>query len=115
MKQRLVVMNGQCMVQIQQGSEWKVQKMLKAGELRPGIYNLYLAQPAEKAERHEGLVLHVDATHVYQAVGKRYVMHDLADFEKAPEARVTRTITYDEAGKAQVSDQVQKLSRSRSR
>ena len=115
MKQRLLVMNGQCIVQTEQDGAWKNQKVEKAGELRPGFYNLYLAQPADKSQRHEGVILHADATHVFQAVGKSYVMHALADFAQMPEIGVTKSITYDGAGKAQVSTEAQKLSRSRSR
>ena len=47
MKQRLLVMNGQKIVQSEQAGAWINQKVDKAGALNPGIYNLYMAQVAD--------------------------------------------------------------------
>ena len=50
MKQRLLVMNGQRIVQAEQEGAWANQKVDKAGALKPGMYNLYMAQQADKKQ-----------------------------------------------------------------
>lgn len=115
MKQRLLVMNGQRIVQSEQGGAWTNQKVDKAGELKPGIYNLYMAQQADKTQRHEGVIVHADNNSVYQQVGKQFVMHSRSDFDKVPEIGSAKSISYDAQGKANVSAEAVKLSRGRSR
>ena len=115
MKQRLLVMNGQCIVQNEQGGAWTNHKVSKAGELKPGIYNLYLAQPADKTQRYDGVIVYADSNNVSQQVGKNFVMHSRADFDKVPEIGSARRISYDAQGKANVSAEAVKLSRGRSR
>lgn len=70
MKQRLLVMNGQRIVQTEQEGAWANQKVDKAGALKPGIYNLYMAQQADKKQTHDGVIVHADNNQVYQQVGK---------------------------------------------
>ena len=115
MKQRLLVMNGQRIVQSEQGGAWTNQKVDKAGELKPGIYNLYMAQQADKSQRHEGVIVHADSSSVFQQVGKQFVMHSRSDFDKVPDIGSAKSISYDAQGKANVSAEAFKLSRGRSR
>lgn len=115
MKQRLLVMNGQRIVQSEQGGAWTNQKVDKAGELKPGIYNLFAAQSADKSRRHDGVIVHADSNDVYQQVGKQFVMHARSDFDKVPDIGSVKSITYDGQGKANVSAEAVKLSRGRSR
>ena len=115
MKERLLVMNGQRIVQAEQDGAWTNQKVDKAGALKPGIYNLYMAQAADKQQTHAGVIVHADATHVYQQTGKHVVRHARADFDKVPEIGSAKSISYDAQGKANVSAEAVKLSRGRSR
>lgn len=115
MKQRLLVMNGQRIVQSEQGGAWTNQKVDKAGELKPGIYSLYMAQQADKSQRHEGVIVHADSNSVFQQVGKQFVMHSRSDFDKVPDIGSAKSISYDAQGKANVSAEAVKLSRGRSR
>lgn len=115
MKQRLLVMNGQRIVQTEQAGAWVTQKVDKAGALRPGIYNLYTAQEADKARRHDGVIAHVDDTHIYQQIGKNFVMHSRDNFDIVPSIGSAKSIMYDATGKAQVGAEAIKLSRGRSR
>ncbi len=115
MKQRLLVMNGQRIVQSEQGGAWTNQKVDKAGELKPGIYNLYMAQQADKPQRQEGVIVHADSSSVFQQVGKQFVMHSRSDFDKVPDIGSAKSISYDAQGKANVSAEAVKLSRGRSR
>ena len=115
MKLRLLVMNGQCIVQHEQGGAWTNHKVAKAGELKPGIYNLYGAQPADKARRYDGLIVYLDSNSVFQQVGASFVTHRRSDFAKLPEIGRTRIIAYDAQGQATVSAEAVTLSRGRSR
>ncbi|EXI72048.1 MAG: hypothetical protein AW07_03465 [Candidatus Accumulibacter sp. SK-11] len=73
--------------------------MEKAGPVKPGIYNLYLASPPDKTKTHDGVILHVDRDSVFQQVGKNVVKHDRVDFAKTPSIGSHSSITYDQ-GKA---------------
>ncbi|GEM_PF-5196009 len=62
MKLRVIVMNGQRIVEIEEDAVWKIQEVGKAGKLRPGIYNLYSSQQVDKScpfgkpAYHEGTI-----------------------------------------------------------
>ena len=99
MKQRLLVMNGQRLIQSEQGGEWSTDKVEKAGMIKPGIYPLYLSKQADKDKSHEGVVLHSDNAHVYQQIGKNLVKHDRADFDKVPVIGSHSRIDYNDVGK----------------
>ncbi|MCK0509702.1 IncP plasmid survival protein KfrB [Aromatoleum buckelii] len=115
MKQRLLVMNGSRIVQNEREGQWYTDKVDKAGALKPGIYNLYLASRADKAATHSGVIVHADKERVYQQIGKNYVMHDRLDFDKTPEIGSARSISYDAQGKASMSAETVQLGRGRSR
>jgi hypothetical protein len=102
MKQRIVVMNGQRLVQSQYDNEWVTTKVGKAGQIQPGIYNISAAAVARKDRTYDGVVLHTDQQHVYQQVGKTCVRHAAQDFSSAPNIGVHAAICYD-ADQAQAS------------
>ena len=108
-------MNGQRILQAEHAGQWTNQRVDKAGALKPGIYHLYMAQPADKAQRHDGVIVHADNSNVYQQIGTKFVMHSRSDFDKVPELGAAKSITYDTTGKANVAVEVPKLTRSRSR
>jgi hypothetical protein len=110
MKQRLLVMNGQRLVQSEKGGEWNTDKVEKAGAVKPGIYNIHLSTQADKTKSHDGPVIHADKDSVYQQVGRSFVKHDRADFDKVPEIGSNSSIKYDN-GKASVSTSSMKLGR----
>jgi cell filamentation protein len=110
MKQRLLVMNGQRLVQSEQGGKWMTDKVEKAGLVKPGIYNIYLSSQADKAKSHEGVVVHIDKEHVYQQVGKSFFMHNRSDFDKLPEVGANSSLKYD-SGKVVVTASSIKLGR----
>lgn len=113
-KERLVVMNGQKIVQVEEGEkDWRVEKVEKAHGVRPGYYNLYSAVPADKTEATDGVVLHVDGEGVYQLVGKQVVRHSVREFDKVPEYGAAASIQYQE-GRAAVSTP-QQVKRGKSR
>lgn len=95
MKIRILVMNGQRLVQIDQGEEWTTEKVEKAGAVKPGVYNVYLAVTADKTKSHVGPVLYADKESVYQQIGRNYVKHPAAHFDDVPEIGENSTIKYD--------------------
>lgn len=115
MKLRLLVMNGQKILQAEQQGGWVNQRVERAGGLKPGFYNLFAARPADKALAHDGLIVHSDSAHVYQQVGRALVFHLKSDFTKPPEPGAQLRISYDSGGKPTVSDLSVKLSRGRTR
>ncbi len=104
MKLRVIVMNGQRIVESEEDGDWKIQEVGKAGKLKPGIYNLNLSQQADKSKRYDGVILHSAGNYIYQQVGEIIVMHSLSDFyNMLPEIGTNKSIVYDTRGKAQVS------------
>lgn len=110
MKQRLLVMNGQRLVQSERGGQWITEKVVKAGAIKPGIYNIHLSAQADKAKTQDGVIVHADSDYVYQQVGKNFIKHDRTDFDKVPDIGSNASIKYDN-GKAMVSLSSIKLGR----
>ncbi|MFH0785164.1 MAG: KfrB domain-containing protein [Pseudomonadota bacterium] len=100
MKLRLIVMNGQRIVETEEDGDWKIQEVGKAGKLKPGIYNLYSSQQADKSKRYDGVIVHLAGCYIYQQVGEIIVIHSLSDFyETLPEVGTNKSIVYDAQGK----------------
>jgi len=110
MKQRLLVMNGQRLVQFEQGGKWDTVKVEKAGAVKPGIYDIHLSSQAEKAKAYDGPILHADKDYVYQQVRKSYIKHDRTAFDKVPDIGSNSSVKYDN-GKALVMPASMKLGR----
>lgn len=103
MRQRLFVMNGQCVMQQENQGQWLNIKVKKANGVKPGVYNIYAANKADKTKEHSGVILFADKTTVYQQVGKgQYVTHDRVDFAKPPESGKFKSISYRADGQAVV-------------
>jgi len=113
-KRRLLVMNGQRLVQSEQDGQWNTDKVEKAGTIKPGIYNIHLSAQADKANTYDGVILYADKNNVYQQIGKNFVKHDRTAFDKVPEIGSNSSIKYDN-NKAVVSSSTIKLSRGISR
>jgi cell filamentation protein len=109
-KERILVMNGQRLLQQEQGGEWTTQKVSKAGRLKPGIYNAYLANDADPTLQHNGIVFHADGTYVYQKTEQNIVRYPFQAFDSIPEYGKPVSISC-EQGKALVADAA--LSKSR--
>ena len=110
MKQRVLVMNGQRLLQSEQNGEWNTVNVQKAGDLKPGIYHLYLAKDADKCHKYIGYVLHTDKDYVYQQYDKNVVRHERAAFEVAPNLGTLKSISYEQE-RAIVVTAVQKRGR----
>jgi cell filamentation protein len=85
-------MNGQRILQNRNGEEWVTAKVSKAGQIKPGVYNLMAAVAAELGKTYDGAILHADASHVYQQTGKAVVRHDADRFAECPEVGTQLTL-----------------------
>ena len=103
MKQRVLVMNGQRIVQSEHEGMWTNRKVDKAGAMKPGIYNIYMAKEADKTRRYDGMIVHAEENRIVQQVGKNFVVHDKLDFDIIPDIGSAKSITYDTQGKANVT------------
>lgn len=94
-KIRILVMNGQRLVQEQARMDWNTLKVSKAGRLKPGIYHVSTARDADPALQHTGVVFHADESYLYQKVDAQgTVRHPLSAFNAVPEQGRTVRITY---------------------
>lgn len=95
MKQRVLVMNGRRILESDTGGKWVTQKVESAGLLKPGIYNISSASPAEPGKSYEGTIVHSDKTHIFQKLAAGYVSFDRKAFEKLPEIGSFAKIQYE--------------------
>ena len=101
MKQRLLVMNGQRILQNHDGKTgWKTAGRIKPIEagIKPGIYSLYLAEDAITTnKKYDGLILMVDKEkgNVYQKVDKKFIIHKLESFKFTPTPGKNVSIQYE--------------------
>ncbi len=83
-KQRLVVMNSQKILQQKDNdNKWvNVGTIKEAGAgIKAGIYNLFSALPARSGEDYEGQILHIDKKEgvIYQKTKFNYIAFDIND------------------------------------
>lgn len=70
MEYRVLVMNGQRLLQSTRDGKWVTDKVDKADAIPPGIYPLCRVLAANRSKHHNGVIVHVDREHVYQQSGK---------------------------------------------
>ena len=84
------------LLQSEQGGEWATSKVDKAGAIKPGIYDIYLAGPADKAKTYAGVIVHADGASVYQQVGQTLIKHAAGDFAKVPGTGIDTSVSYED-------------------
>ncbi|MBP6366453.1 MAG: conjugal transfer protein TraO [Nitrosomonas sp.] len=98
-KLRMIVMNGQKILQTQNNNEWETIGTIKKVEegIKPGVYNIYLAKTPVDKNQYEGQVIHIDKENAvfYQQVNKDYIVHQLSAVDGKPVAGKDVAITYD--------------------
>jgi KfrB protein len=90
-------MNGQKIFQrsIAGGDEWETTKVEPGTTVRPGIYYLDTALPADRAAAHEGQIVHSDEKSVFQQCGTRLVKHKRSAFKNLPAAGSVLRVKYE--------------------
>ena len=98
-KQRMIVMNGQKILQVQVNDVWETTGTIKKAEegIKPGIYNIYLAKTPSDKNQYEGKVLYIDRENAvfYQQIKKEYILHQLNAMDGKPVAGKDVLIKYD--------------------
>jgi len=102
---RVLVMNGQRLLESQTGAKWHTEKVQPAGSLKPGIYNIFTAKAPADDGVYNGQIIHVDANKnvAYQEVGKNsFVQHDQKNLSRPVEIGESVSMTYKQ-GRADVA------------
>ena len=98
-KLRMIVMNGQKILQAQNNNEWETMGTIKKVDkgIKPGVYNIYLAKTPVDKNQYEGQIIHIDKDNAvfYQQVNKDFIMHQLSAVDGKPVAGKDVAITYD--------------------
>ena len=98
-KQRIIVMNGQKILQTQNNNEWETTGAIKKAEegIRPGVYNIYLAKEPSDKNEYEGKILLVDKENgvFYQQTKKDFIVHQLKAVDVKPVAGKDVVVRYD--------------------
>ena len=97
MQERLVVSNGSRRIERSTDTKsWVASKIEGAGNLVPGIYNLYDAQAADRSKNatHSGTVVHLTRDSVYQQTVSNLVRHPRHLFDAVPDVGRNMNITY---------------------
>ena len=98
-KLRMVVMNGQKILQTQNNNEWETVGTIKKVEegIKPGVYNIYLAKAPVDKKSYEGKIIHIDKDNAifYQQVNKDYIVHQSNAVDSKPLAGKDVAIIYD--------------------
>lgn len=98
-KLRMIVMNGQKIIQALINNEWETTGTIKKAEegIKPGIYNIYLAKMPENNKQYEGKILYIDKENevFYQQSGKDFIVYQLNAVNGKPVAGNDVVIEYD--------------------
>jgi KfrB protein len=98
-KQRIIVMNGQKILQTLVNDVWETTGTIKKAEegIKPGIYNIYLAKAPSVKNQYEGKILYIDKDSAvfYQQVNKGFIVHKLNAVDGKPVAGRDVAIKYD--------------------
>ncbi len=98
-KLRMIVMNGQKILQTQNNNEWETIGTIKKVDegIKPGVYNIYLATAPVDKNQYEGQIIYIDKENAvfYQQVKKDFIVHQLNAVDGKPVAGQDVAITYD--------------------
>ncbi|HMW20072.1 MAG TPA: conjugal transfer protein TraO [Nitrosomonas sp.] len=98
-KLRMIVMNGQKILQTQNNNEWETIGTIKKVDegIKPGVYNIYLATAPVDKNQYQGQIIYIDKENAvfYQQVNKDYIVHQLNAVDDKPVAGKDVAITYD--------------------
>ena len=99
-KLRMIVMNGQKILQTQNNNEWETVGTIKKVDegIKPGVYNIYLAKTPVDKKQYEGQIIYIDKENAvfYQQVKKDFIVHQLNAVDGKPVAGKDVVIAYDE-------------------
>jgi len=103
MKERIIVLNGTVILQFEQDYEWKNKKVFKAGNIKPGLYDLYLAKEPNKNSILKGKILFRDKEFTYQTTDLGLIKYKNSSLTFKVELYVTYSLQYT-TGKVSIAD-----------
>lgn len=84
MKQRILVMNGQRLIENQVDGIWKTIKVTKEESLKGGIYNIFMAKNADRNEKNDGILVHATNTEFYMKTAFGFIKYENHEGIKLP-------------------------------
>ncbi|MBV6447970.1 MAG: hypothetical protein FCKEOINB_01608 [Nitrosomonas sp.] len=98
-KLRMIVMNGQKILQTQNNNHWETIGTIKKVDegIKPGVYNIYLATAPVDKNQYQGQIIYIDKENsvFYQQVKKDFIVHQLKAVDGKPVAGKDVVIAYD--------------------
>ncbi|SEG23659.1 hypothetical protein SAMN05216334_1611 [Nitrosomonas ureae] len=98
-KLRMIVMNGQKILQTQNNNEWETTGTIKKVDegIKPGVYNIYLGTAPVDKNQYQGQIIYIDRENsvFYQQVKKDFIVHRLNAVDGKPIAGKDVVIAYD--------------------
>ena len=94
MKQRILVMNGQRLIENQIDGKWKTIKVTKAESLKGGIYNIFMAKDADKNEKSDGILVHFTNSELYIKTPFGFIKYDIPGDIKLPHIGSHISVSY---------------------
>ena len=98
-KLRMIVMNGQKILQTQINNHWETIGTIKKVDegIKPGVYNIYLATAPVDKNQYQGQIIYIDKENsvFYQQVKKDFIVHQLKAVDGKPVAGKDVVIAYD--------------------
>lgn len=84
MKQRILVLNGQRLIEQLENDEWKTIKVAKAEELTGGVYNIFTARDGDTKQNHQGVLVHATKEELFLQCNFGFLKFDLPNDIKLP-------------------------------
>ena len=95
MKYKILVLNGQRLVERFEDNKWKTVRSYKAGSLKGGIYNIFMAKDGNINEVIEGILVHSTKEEIFLRCNFGFVRYDIPQKFKLPEIGSAVTVMFD--------------------
>lgn len=96
MKQRILVLNGQRLLENFENDEWKTIKTYKFNSLPGGVYNIFAARDGEKEKNSEGLLVHASENEFYLKSAFGMLKYEINEYLKLPGIGSFIKVAFDE-------------------
>lgn len=96
MKQRILVLNGQRLIERWEDEEWKTTKVAKAEELKGGVYNIFTARDGNKNQVTQGILVHATKDEIFLKGNYGFMKFDITEDTKIPAIGSHVNLSYDQ-------------------
>lgn len=96
MKQRILVMNGQRLIEnLDENGKWKTIKVSKAESLKGGIYNIFTAKDADNKMGASGILIHTTKDEFFIKTPYGFLKYELTEQIKLPAIGSNINVSYE--------------------